>query len=1733
MAETSEQLLSVDEFAAKIKKKYPVYDKIDNRELTDKIIAKYPQYKEHIRFDETPKAEALPVVPTRSKASVTPRNVVDSGVSYLRKSLTDLDNAYGEALGVANKAIEAPAATQPLSKTMGGYTAQEAIDDVFPDFPKSPIYYDMPRRALRTAAGLFDWAQTPLGIATSIAHATLHGADSVIAPVLGMKFGSDAVDAGRSALKDMEKNGATPENVEQYLGAWSMGLFGLAGAKSATTPRPEVKIPTKVELKAIADEANRIKEKEGVRLERQARKAKESADRRIVVEEAKTRAAGKRADETIARAPAKTSTGEPTAIEGKPRDTYTIMEEEAKRQIEDSRKRELEASQKAEEGRLKVTDRRAGQGAVEETERPTGQTEAKKEELPPVPTRQTQPVEKRGILESSGEPGGAISDDKTPRTVKEKILKNIENAEADKQKITGKQTDQRDVSTSEKRTKKSQTKAKERTDKLPEPPKRSEEPKTPYQHLVDDTVHSYLAGVSDFFRSGVTETIGKVVGRDPERGSANYGTETTRRAGVNSKAEDPSIKDQFPFLKDIKEAPGLIAKAVERGKGPLFDRLVEATREWVLANEGEDIQHALDAASPEDIKEMVGDRPTQGLLEASGEGIEFKEGESKSELGRTEKEGLSKLAGGRRAELLKEGKTFDETRLVDSELFAGRGGPQKGMFEEGGESAKGGSNAATAFPSKVRQNVESRAREAVDSFRTASDDIRKTFVPGSRGESARTAGGLLRNTLADVAKRDSQAAAAISDARGFFQRLREYLTGVAPFNTGARAMLAKPDVALDFIDRIETGQRQVTPELQRFADTMKSMREDMWKEVQARGGPKTWIDNYWVHMWKDPAKAESQLARYYARRPLLGAKDFLHKREIPTVKFGIEELGLEPAFANPVDAWLTQMHQLHKYVLMKDMVEEAKQLGVLQFKGVFDTKPMTGMVRINDPVGTISGPPYVTVREAYDENMFSQINDFARSLGIKAYTKTQMRGGMWGYTRKGENAVYRRFGGPESVLTHEIGHQLDFRYGLADRLVKNPATRDELRALADMRYEGKENLVSPSYKRYVRRGTEKIANLVHALVHAPERAAEVAPNSVQALRELAMFHPEIRPLFDIKPSMVLGENAARQPVGGQVVLGHLYAPEPAARILNNYLAPGLAGHPLYDVVRYGSNLTNMAQLGFSAFHLTFTAMDSAVSTAALGIQQFTEGKFGKGLINIGKSVIPFEAPLENLVRGSRVLKEYTKPGSQGEFYARTVEQLTRGGGRVSMDKFYHDNAIQSFWEAFHAGKAITPLKAVPALIEAVAKPIMSYWVPRQKLGIFAKLAEHEMEVLGPNASTTDVRAAMGRAWDSVDNRMGQMVYDNLFWKRSLKDLGLISVRSLGWNLGTFRELGMAVLSDYPKAFARRGEAFRSGRFHMTPRMAYTLALPFVVGMYGAMTHYLMNGKGPEEIRDYFFIPTGRKNPDGTPERISLPSYMKDVFQYKHDFPYGAIETLEHKANPDISMIFDMLRNEDFYGVKIRNEDDPAVQQVGQLMKYIGSNFLPFSVRNAEVRSEANASSIEQAESFFGILPAPKWVDRSPAEQFASKKVAAMLPRGARTQAEADRGKLRGQLIRDFQAKKPSATVDLQKAIRSGKLTTRDATTIRQDVSMTYLQRQVQRVGLIDALDTWDRASEKEKDEIRPIVLKKAALIRNMPQEMQAQLTARIRQIANRDKSSEALPEVPSRGTLNTPFQNAH
>lgn len=542
---------------------------------------------------------------------------------------------------------------------------------------------------------------------------------------------------------------------------------------------------------------------------------------------------------------------------------------------------------------------------------------------------------------------------------------------------------------------------------------------------------------------------------------------------------------------------------------------------------------------------------------------------------------------------------------------------------------------------------------------------------------------------------------------------------------------------------------------------------------------------------------------------------------------------------------------------------------------------------------------------------------------------------------------------------------------------------------------------------------------------------------------------------------------------GLVTTGNYYAQPDAARIINNYLSPGLQKSDIYQAFRYAGNALNQFQLGFSAFHLGFTSMDAIVSKNALALNHLFKGHPIKAMFAAMSSPA---APISNLVRGDKLFKAWRGEG-KSPIDEVMAQAMASAGGRAGMDQFYATKAADQMKKYFQAGKPIRGILNLPmSIVEATTKPILEYIVPRQKLGIFADIMKMEMEN-NPNMTHEEMRGIAQRAWDSVDNRMGQMVYDNLFWNRTFKDLLMASVRSVGWNLGTLRELGGGVVD----AASMIKDLSRGKKTDLSYRTAYIMALTLTAGIGGAIYQYLKTGKGPEDLKDYFHPKNGGTDSYGNATRTDLPSYMKDVFAYTSD----PIKTAENKLNPLLAIMAQMLNNKDYYGVKIRNEDDPVVKQALSDAMFILKQLEPFSIRNMMRNRETGKKSLaDTIEPWIGFTPSRYDINQTKAEKLAHEISASHQQIGGRTQAQADRSKLLGDLGRRYRSGDETAQDDLLKAYQAGQITRRQMHDVIAHANMTPLQRSVQHFSAEETQRVYDKSTDEEKAQIERILERK-------------------------------------------------
>lgn len=250
------------------------------------------------------------------------------------------------------------------------------------------------------------------------------------------------------------------------------------------------------------------------------------------------------------------------------------------------------------------------------------------------------------------------------------------------------------------------------------------------------------------------------------------------------------------------------------------------------------------------------------------------------------------------------------------------------------------------------------------------------------------------------------------------------------------------------------------------------------------------------------------------------------------------------------------------------------------------------------------------------------------------------------------------------------------------------------------------------------------------------------------------------------------------------------APEAVASVINNYTDPGFLGHPGAMPLRVAmgvGNVMNMVNLGLSGFHAVTTTGNSIIGSVANGLRDLRAGEVGRGLVSIASAPV---APIRDILTGSKISQEWKNPGSTDAKTAQLVSLMKQGGGRNNRDVTYNTGFYRSFKNALDTGNYIgAALRAPAAVFDAAMKPLMEYYVPAMKRGAFAQDVLRSVRDIPEGPSANDIASAAGNSWDSIDNRFGQVVYDNMFWNKSLKQAAQLLTRSAGWNIGTVRELG--------------------------------------------------------------------------------------------------------------------------------------------------------------------------------------------------------------------------------------------------------------------------------------------------------------------------------------------------------
>lgn len=495
---------------------------------------------------------------------------------------------------------------------------------------------------------------------------------------------------------------------------------------------------------------------------------------------------------------------------------------------------------------------------------------------------------------------------------------------------------------------------------------------------------------------------------------------------------------------------------------------------------------------------------------------------------------------------------------------------------------------------------------------------------------------------------------------------------------------------------------------------------------------------------------------------------------------------------------------------------------------------------------------------------------------------------------------------------------------------------------------------------------------------------------------------------------------------GLVKQGTYYADPSVARILDRAISPGLSRSPTYRLLRSTENTVNQLNLGFSAFHATETAINSGISDLARGISAIGRGDVAQASRSIGRSLVPFASVGSHLFKG-RAFVEGVKNGDPA--LLETMRSVFNpAGGRLVMERRYNTSYLDNFKRAMANQEHFKALaNFLPAIPQILAKPLMEYAIPRIKVGAFLDLSRDIQKRLGAAPYEQRVRAYQ-LAWDSIDNRFGMLTHDNLHWDRTASDVTQLAFRSVGWNLGTVRELGGGTL-DLRKIKSQG----------MTDRLAYTIALPIYAGLLGAAYQMFHTGTWPQDLKSYYFPKNGLKDASGNDDRSLLKTYMSDVIAAGSNFPTGLTTTIGHKVSPLLELAAALWQNQNYAGDLVWNPQDDLGPKLEQGAKFALEAATPFSVTalppswrrflgQTVPESQENLPLEQSVERGFGFQKAPTRYIQGDLQQKAQEDLRNRIGTRHRTPEQVQTDDLKSQARAELKTGKTDA---LKKLVAQG------------------------------------------------------------------------------------------------------
>jgi hypothetical protein len=231
--------------------------------------------------------------------------------------------------------------------------------------------------------------------------------------------------------------------------------------------------------------------------------------------------------------------------------------------------------------------------------------------------------------------------------------------------------------------------------------------------------------------------------------------------------------------------------------------------------------------------------------------------------------------------------------------------------------------------------------------------------------------------------------------------------------------------------------------------------------------------------------------------------------------------GSERAILDPLQMWIELAYKAN-YAFARNYV--VQNIAVLGEYGDPDIKEVPAKYLPVDfaqkqEIDAVLRPQLVKLAKALGIDVKVMGTMRSRRLGqFKKWLSQEVQSG--GITSEVAKEIQVRFATFEATLAHEVGHGIDDAYGLVKLLIEQgtPEMKRELRRIADQRADNP----SSSYKRYIRKKEEQVAEFVSRYIIDKRSVERLAPNALAKFEGYLRQNDKLRPLLTFKLSHQAG-----------------------------------------------------------------------------------------------------------------------------------------------------------------------------------------------------------------------------------------------------------------------------------------------------------------------------------------------------------------------------------------------------------------------------------------------------------------------------------------------------------------------------------------------------------------------------------------------------------------------------------